>query len=173
MKQTEVTTQVDVSRAASGRRVRLAMAVTAVLVAVALGLGFAMGGNPWAGKAPDPKQTSARLSLAPAGTTSGSCLPFSVDVLADMPTAFSGTVVRTDSTTVVLEVDRWYRGGDADLVQLEAPDGGVTSLDGTLDFAEGARYLVTAAQDDVVNSCGFSSTWSRDLATQYDEAFGK
>lgn len=104
-----------------------------------------------------------------AGTSSSSCIPFSVDVLKDMPLAFAGTVTQVSSSTIQIAVDRWYKGGDADVVTVALPPGNI-SVD-PVDFVEGKRYLVTAT-DGTVNSCGYTGEATPDLAKAFNEAFG-
>lgn len=112
------------------------------------------------------------VELALPGTdVMASCIEYSVDVLAQMPTAFSGTVIEAGDGTVVLDVDRWYRGGDADRVALENPSGAMTSIDG-VEFVEGRRYLVTAGETDTVNSCGYTAEWTAPMAADFSAAFG-
>jgi hypothetical protein len=100
-----------------------------------------------------------------------SCIQYSVDVLADMPVAFSGEVTAVEGDTVVLDVDRWYRGGDAERVELIAPAGDTAALIGTVDFAPGKRYLVTATGEGAVNSCGYTAEWSPAMAADFEKAF--
>jgi hypothetical protein len=50
-----------------------------------------------------------------------SCLPVSAEVLAPLPVAFAGTATAVADGEVRLEVDRWYRGGDATTVLLRNP----------------------------------------------------
>ena len=119
--------------------------------------------------APVGKKTVLELSLPPADTMA-SCLPFSADFLAPMSLAFSGTVIGVLDGLVQLEVDRWYRGGTAGVVQLDAPDPSSAALLGSVTFTEGSRYLVTAT-DGVVNSCGFTMPWTEQEAAVFDAAF--
>jgi hypothetical protein len=88
----------------------------------------------------------------------------------DMPVAFSGTATDVAEDTVTLDVDRWYRGGEADSVTLERYDASTASIEG-LDITEGDRYLITAT-GGTVNLCGYSVPWSSQMATAFDEAFG-
>lgn len=110
------------------------------------------------------------LSLPP-GDVMSSCLQYSVDILTDMPIAFSATADAVGDGTVELAVDRWYRGGDADVVELQNPTGPMTSIDG-VEFVAGSRYLVTAAQDGTVNGCGYTAPWSEQMARDFATAFG-
>lgn len=110
------------------------------------------------------------LAMAGSGPSMSSCIQFSVGILADMPVAFSGTAVEVGNGTVLLDVDHWYRGGDAQQVEISSPDLSTVSLDGAVTFSDGQRYLVTAT-DGVVNSCGFTAEWNADTAAAFDEAF--
>lgn len=121
------------------------------------------------------------LSMQPEGgdkpTTSASCVPFSVETLRDMPIALSGTVSEKNGEQVLLNVDRWYAGGEADQVSLLAPDMSMTSLTELIEFKEGQRYLLTAGDGidpgdrPEVNYCGHSAPWNARLAEAYELAF--
>lgn len=118
---------------------------------------------------PDPTQTTMSLSLG-GGTTMSSCVPFDVAFLREMSVAFAGTVSAVSAEAVTLDVDRWYAGGDADLVSLGLLPGQTSAaLDG-VDFQPGTRYLV-AATNGVVNGCGFSGEAAPELEAAYAEAF--
>ncbi len=123
--------------------------------------------------APSPP-TTASLTLpgSDSGPTMQSCVPFGVRYLRDMPTALSGTATRVDDGNVTIAVDHWYRGGDADLVELVAVDPQTAALLNDIEFVERERYLI-AATDGTVNLCGFSGPWSEALAAAYAEAFGE
>ena len=98
-----------------------------------------------------------------------SCLAPSADILADVPVAFAATATASDGETVTLEVDRWYTGGDAETVQLQAPSGMEALIDGFA-FEVGEQYLVSAT-DGTVNFCGMSGAASPELQAMYDDAF--
>ena len=72
---------------------------------------------------------------------------------------------------VTLEVDHWYKGGDADVVQLTSPGDESVLLEGGIQFAEGERYLVSASEG-TVSSCGFSGPYTDEMAAAFAEAFG-
>jgi len=151
-------------RTGTGLRVLAAAAVVAALGTAGL---MVLG--------PDDEQPAAapetlELTL-PAGDVMSSCIQYSVDFLAQMPVAFSGTAESVGDGTVRLEVDRWYRGGTADVVELENPTGPMTSIDG-IEFAAGSRYLVTASEDGAVNGCGYTVEWSEPMAQDFATAFG-
>ncbi|HUO45940.1 MAG TPA: hypothetical protein VM470_03800 [Acidimicrobiia bacterium] len=99
-----------------------------------------------------------------------SCLPFDVDSLADMSPAFGGTVVELTDSVATLEVDRWYTGGEAELVEIEYTPG-FEALIGTPAMEVGQRYLITAT-DGVVNGCGFSGVATPEYEAAFAQAFG-
>jgi hypothetical protein len=140
-------------------------AVAAVAAAVLVVVGPSGGDEPGSGSAP----TTLALS-APPGDAAGSCLMFSVDVLREMPVALAGTVTSVDAGSVTLDVDRWYRGGDADRVTITVPDTNSVALDG-VDLRPGERYLLTAT-DGTVNGCGYSGPADPQLESAFAEAFG-
>lgn len=153
-----------------GRRTGLRVLAAAAAVAAVTALGTAG----YLALGPDDDQSAAapttmELSLPP-GDVMSSCIQYSVDFLADMPVAFSGTVESVEGSTVRLGVDRWYRGGDADVVQLENPSGPMTSIDG-VEFVDGTRYLVTASEG-TVNGCGYTAVWTESMAKDFATAFG-
>lgn len=152
-----------------GRRTGTGLRVLAAAAAVA-----ALGTAGLMVLGPDEEQPAAapdvlELSL-PAGDAMSSCIQYSTEFLAQMPVAFAGTAEEVGDGTVRLEVDRWYRGGSADIVELENPTGPMTSIDG-IEFAAGSRYLVTATDDGTVNGCGYTAPWSESMARDFSTAF--
>lgn len=109
------------------------------------------------------------LSLGESGPSMQSCIMFDVSILAGMSPAFQGTVTAIDGETVTLTVERWFTGGDAAEVVLDAP-GGLVALTGGIDFVEGTSYLVTAS-DGVVNYCGYTGEATPDLVAAFEQAF--
>lgn len=149
----------------ASRRRWLPAAAAAVLVG---GVGVALTVS--SGDEPGTAPTTTRLAL-PDPTAMASCVPFEVRFLRDMSPAFAGTATSVTDREVVLDVDRWYTGGDADQVVLALPGQGTTAaLDGVA-FSAGERYLVTAA-DGTVNGCGFSGPATAERQAAYDEAYG-
>jgi len=155
------------------RRPRWVPAVTAAAAVAVLGVGAYAVVTSDDSAAPPPAGGSPMELSLPAADVMASCVGYSVGVLADMPTAFSGTAVDVDDDSVLLEVDTWYQGGDAGTVELATVDGGQVSLSEVVEFAEGERYLVTASETGTVNSCGFTSEWSPEMAADFDRAFAK
>ena len=143
------------------RRVRLIGAVAAALVVVMGGVGLFGGFD----SEPAPLVLSAEGSDALA-----SCLPFDVEILQGMSPAFGGTVVELTDSVATLEVDRWFTGGHAEVVQINyAP--GFEALIGTPALEVGQRYLITAT-DGVVNGCGYSGVATPEYEASFEQAFG-
>lgn len=147
------------------RRRAVGAGLAAVTAAAAVTTGvLVLGGD-------DPAGT-LDLSLSEDVATA-SCIQFSEDVLARMPVAFAGTVSAVAEDEVVLEVDRWFTGGEAERVRLDVP-GGVgpeaAALWYGVDFREGDRYLVTAT-DGNVNSCGYTTPATPEMEAAFDRAF--
>ncbi len=151
---------------------RWALAGAAALAAAAAGTAAVLllgGGDP----APSAGEaTTLDLSLSEQAATA-SCIQFSEDVLAQMPVALAGTVTAVGEDEVVLEVDRWFAGGDADLVRLEVPGGigpEAAALWYGIDFQQGERYLVTATGGNV-NSCGYTGPATPEIDAAFERAF--
>lgn len=122
----------------------------------------------------DEPASRQSLSVAAAGTTMSSCLPFDVNILREMPVAFAGTAQEIMPTKITIVVDRWYRvtGDETDLVDLTLPGANTSAaLDG-VEFVEGQRYLFTAT-DGTVNGCGFSGLASAELEAAFESAFAR
>ena len=98
------------------------------------------------------------------------CVPFDVGFLSEMPVAFGGTVASATDETVVIEVDRWFKGGDSDIVEVSAPMAGTSILLDGVDFEVGRRYLITAT-NGTINVCGFSGEATPELEAAFTEAF--
>lgn len=143
-------------------------AAAAVVLVVALGA-FALLRDS------DSGGDTLRLAVAidQGGVAMGSCIAFSPEMLTPMEVAFDGTVTEIGDGTVTLDVSHWYKGGDADAVELSVPSGdsaSTVSIDG-VQFEQGGRYLVSAS-DGTVTSCGFSGPWSAELEQGFKDAFG-
>jgi len=150
------------------RRPLILAAAAAVLVAVVTG-GLFLG----RGEGPAPVREDAPTTLAlelPPADAAGSCIVFDVQILAQSPVALAGTATAVDAEQVTLDVDRWYRGGDADVVTIAVPGRDTSAFLDGVDFRVGERYLVTAF-DGTVNGCGFSGPATPELERAFDEAF--
>lgn len=154
------------------RRPRTILAAASVAV-LALGIGVLVSQN---GNNDLEDVHAARQDVlmlkAPGGDPAMSmCLRFDAEGLRTMPVAFAGTVTRVDDKTATLDVDRWFKGGDADAVEIALPPGDISpALVPGVDFVKGQRFLVTAT-DGVVNGCGYSGPATADYEKTFDEAF--
>jgi hypothetical protein len=109
------------------------------------------------------------LSL-PAGDSMAMCMAIDASMLDDSAEiAFAGTVSSVGDGVVALDVDRWYRGGDASSVEVSTGEGFTVALDG-VDFVAGSRYLVTASAGQVLG-CGMSGVATPELEQLFDTAF--
>lgn len=147
---------------APDRRWMVGAAVVAVLAVAALawfddGAGSDEGGD---------KTVSLTLGVEDA---TASCLALDPSILSGMSPAFAGTVRSVEGETVVLDVNRWYAGEEADVVELEAP-AGLEALIGGIGFEVGQQYLITAT-DGTVNYCGYSGPVTPELQAAYDAAY--
>lgn len=138
-----------------------AAALAAVIGVAALG-----GGN--------SPVTATPLELTGAGGDAlASCLPFSVDILDDMVTAFEGTVTAVDGPTVTLDIDRWYHDGTnsaAETVVVNAPEA-MEALIGGIAFETGGQYLISADAEGNVAYCGYTAPSTDDLRASFEQAF--
>jgi hypothetical protein len=96
----------------SNRRWVPALAGAAAIAVIGVGTYVVLGQDDLA---PRPEPTAMVLSMPDTGTSMPSCIPFAVDVLRDMPVAFSGTA------TDVAEDTRWIWATPAAAI---APGGG-------------------------------------------------
>jgi hypothetical protein len=149
------------------RRTLMIIGGAAAAAAIALGSVAIIRGGDDVGELADGPPLE--LSLG-AGDTLASCIPFDVALLASMTPAFAATATSIDDGTVTLAVDRWYTGGDAATVTLQAPSGMQALIDG-FDFEVGQQYLITAAEGNV-NFCGFSGVATPELSSAFETAFG-
>ncbi|HKX74028.1 MAG TPA: hypothetical protein VJR05_01425 [Acidimicrobiia bacterium] len=104
-----------------------------------------------------------------ASDPTASCLPFDVETLADMSPAFAGTVIELTDSVATLEVDRWYAGEEAEVVEIQYTPG-FEALIGTPTLEVGQRYLITAA-NGVVNGCGYSGLATPEFEAAFEQAF--
>jgi len=147
------------------------VAAAALLVIAGVGVFAVVGGDdePQLPTAQDPAPTVVELSARPP--VAAKCAVPSAEILSLQETAFDGTVSAIADGTVTLDVAKWYRGGPADQVTVDAPPTDMQALVQAADFQAGQRYLVSA-NDGFVTVCGFTAPYSDDLAALYAEAFG-
>ena len=96
------------------RRLILVAAAAVAVLAIGGGVAALTGDDATDPTAGGSAPTTLELAL-PAPDVSASCVQFAVEYLADMPTAFAGTVTDLTDETITFDVDRWYTGGSADV----------------------------------------------------------
>lgn len=158
----EHTTATDGLLGGGPRRRWLGLGVAAAVAALVAGGIVLAGGD-------SSDEPTLALSAGSQDGSLASCLPVSAEALAEAPVAFAGTVASVEGDVATLEVDHWYRGGDAPTVEVTAVSG-MEALIGELTFSPGDRYLVSA-YDGTVNLCGFSGRATPELQEIYDQAF--
>lgn len=147
---------------------RPAVLTAAAVAVLAIGVGAVVAGSGGGSSAARHRTTLALQAPAPPRPGMNACIRFSVDLLKDKPVAFSGTVTSVEPGLVTLDVDRWFKGGSADVVTVAVPDRNTAV--GTLEMVQGKRYLVSAT-DGIVNTCGYSGEATPDLEAAYEQAF--
>lgn len=162
------TEQVETQPAARSRNrwVMGAGAAAALVVAVAGAIALTGGGT----GGDTVAQTPPLVLDAGAEDPVAMCIVFSVEYLAPMPIAFEGTVTSVEGEAVTLDVDHWFKGGDATQVVLNAPAGMEALIEG-IPFEVSGQYLITAT-DGTVNYCGFSGPSTPEMRSTFEEAFG-
>ncbi|MEU3620251.1 hypothetical protein ABZ725_49470 [Streptomyces sp. NPDC006872] len=140
-----------------GRRRLLTLAAAAALLL----LGGGIAGGIMLNDDKGHSSASAPLALTTESNgASGKCMPPTPDLLSIYPTLFEGTVTSVKGSSVTFHVDRWFRGGDTETVQLQNGDPSVSE---TLTFQVGDHYIVAATKDGGVPWCGVASGESLDL----------
>lgn len=172
MTSTPTTETAPIAKVSFLRRPRTFLAAAASVAVLALGTTVAVNaGGDGATLMPDNASTLALSAPGGDPTVMMSCLMFDVEGLRMMPVAFGGTVTDLTSTQVTVDVDKWFKGGDADRVTIALPPGNVSpALIPGVDFVKGERFLVTAAEG-TVNGCGFSGPATADYEKSFTEAF--
>lgn len=117
-----------------------------------------------------PGDSASPLELTLPEAPPGRCAVPNARVLSSMDVAFEGTVTRADATSTTLEVERWFAGGDTDLVTVVTPSQELRDRGMAVDFQQGKTYLVSAS-DGAVSLCGFSAETSPELEATYEQAF--
>ncbi|MGH8870988.1 MAG: hypothetical protein ACRDWS_03330 [Acidimicrobiia bacterium] len=164
---TPVTEKPETGRESKPNRWLVGVAAAVILV-VAVGGAITLTGG---GTGGDTVASTPPLVLNAGGEDSTAmCIQFSIDELAKAPIAFEGTVSAVEGETVTLDVDQWFKGGDAAQVVLNAPQG-LEALIAGIPFEVGAQYLITA-YDGNVNYCGFSGPSTPEMRAAFEQAFG-
>lgn len=147
---------------------KIKLGVTAFVATFALALSACASAE--SDPTPTPTPPPPLELSAGGGDAMAMCMAFDPAFLAEMTLAFEGTATAVEGERVTLEVDRWFKGGDAAEVALVAP-AGLEALIGGINFEEGKQYLVSAT-DGTVNYCGFSGEATPELRAGFEAAFG-
>ncbi len=117
-------------------------------------------------------QVSYSLPASGGGPATSMCMRVDSYLPTPGQPAFLGTVGAIADGKVTVIVDKWYSGGDADEVILNAPDATQPDpvLEGGVAFEVGKQYLV-AAFDGQVAGCGVSAEVSPELTALYEQWF--
>jgi hypothetical protein len=174
-------TETDAPPAPAGNRKSWALpTLIAAAAVIALGVGaiaasggFGGGHDEEIADAPATTGAPGKLKVleltAPGDNVAQMCIAISPELVADMPVAFKGTVDTSEGGVVTLTIDQAYKGTDAQVATLIAPEG-LEALIGGVTFEPGQQYLITAT-DGVVNYCGFSGPATPELQAIFDQAF--
>lgn len=138
--------------------------------ALAAALTLVVGGAAVFGGLGSGDQPSPLVLTADGGDALASCLAFDVATLAGMSPAFAGTVTELTDSVATIEVDRWFTGGDAEVVEIDYTPG-FEALIGTPALEVGQRYLITASER-AVNGCGYSGLATPEYESAFEQAFG-
>jgi hypothetical protein len=150
------------------RRWSLLAGIAGLAVVAVVAVGVVVGNNDGSD---DTSTATPPLALTlPESDVMAMCLAIDATFLSDAAEqAFAGTVSEVGEGFVTLDVDRWYRGGDATSVQISTPAGFIAAMDG-VDFVVGSRYLVAAAGGQVLG-CGMSGPASPEFEQLFETAF--
>jgi hypothetical protein len=159
------TTDLQPEPVSKGKKAWYAGVAAAAVVIVAIGAVGLLTGNE-----EDPVASGPPVELS-AGVDDpmAMCIMYSVEELAKAPMAFEGTVTSVEGETITLDVDHWFKGGDAEQVVITAP-AGMEALIGGIPFEVGTQYLITA-YDGTVNYCGFSGPSTPEFRAAFEQAF--
>ena len=162
-----MSTQVEDKRESSGDRSRWLPAAAALVVVAGVAAAFAFGGDDGV-----PSIAAEPLTLSAGSNDSmAMCIQFSLEELASAEVAFEGTVTSSQGSIAELDVDQWFKGGDAEQVVIEAPGGDLVALIAGFPLEAGETYLITASEG-TVKYCGFSGPATPEFRTAFQSAFG-
>ena len=148
------------------------LAAAAAVAAIAIGTTIAVSATGGDGDESVVAQPKTVISLQTAGgdPMMQMCMMFDVKQLSTAGLAFGGTVTSIGDGKVTLDVDRWFKGGNADQVTIAIPPGGDNvALDG-VEFVPGKRFLISAT-DGVLGTCGYSGPATPELGRSFEQAF--
>lgn len=115
--------------------------------------------------------TVTRLQAPAPAAYRARCMVPTAQALSRQTVAFDGTVKAIAGGVVTLQPTHFYTGDATDLVRVEAPAAAdLRALIQSVKFENGGRYLVSAS-DGTVTICGFSASYTPQLAALYAQAF--
>jgi hypothetical protein len=153
------------------RRLIFALAAAAVAVLAGVGTAITLSSRTPDRYAPAQSMQAVVMDLTMPATAAGAgCWPFDVATLRRAPVAFQGTALDVADTSVVLRVDRWFRGGPDGVTEVRVSRPGADESEGVA-FTAGRTYLVSA-QDGAVNVCGYTGELTPEFLAYYHQAFG-
>lgn len=135
------------SRAFPRRPLLAAAAVLVVAAAGGTAVVLAQGEDTAPGSTPAAPTTLA-LTAQPVDPFA-SCLRVSAQTLRDAQVAFAGNVLSVNGTSAVLDVTRWYRGGQAEMVSVTQQGGPNAGALAGVPFEVGTTYLVAASATSI------------------------
>ncbi|MFC4787106.1 hypothetical protein ACT8ZV_21700 [Nocardioides sp. MAHUQ-72] len=167
-------TEVATESRATGTRGRgpLTWLVAAAAVLLIAGVGFFGLVNRGADEVPTAgdSPTVTELQAPTEAAYLARCPVPTAALLSRQTFAFDGTVRSIADGVVTLVPRHFYAGDPTDLVTVTAPQSRLQALVEAVQFEDGGRYLVSAA-DGRVTVCGFSAEYSPRLAGVYAQAF--
>jgi hypothetical protein len=121
--------------------------------------------------APDQAPQAAQVMAlqAPAADVAQECAAFDVAFLQRMPVAFQAEAVEVTDTSAVLNVDRWFRGGQDGVTTVRVSKTG-PEMSESVEMVQGKTYLVSA-RDGLISNCGYTGELAPDLLATFEEAF--
>ena len=152
----------------------VAAAAVALIAAAAAFALLPRGSDPTAPTAgSDPTTTAPTVTeLTMPAAAAGRCMVPTARMLQSAAYAFDGTVTGIDQGAVTVQVDRWYAGGDSDVVEVDQGSADMAARVLAPRVEVGQRFLVAGSQDGSVMVCGFSGHYTPELADLYEQAFG-
>lgn len=126
----------------------------------------------------DPKETAVietelLLGVGSDAESFDTCAPITVHRLSQYRVALSGTLEEIrgpDGREWVFDVDRWYAGGDADVVMIRGSDVSIHYFRTTVGGGhKGQRFLIAGSRGAAA-AC-LTRPWSQQLAAKYEAAF--
>jgi len=111
------------------------------------------------------------LTVPEEAPTAG-CGPADATTLAKQATAVEATVTSVSGSTITLQPKRFFRGEQAEEVQVREGTSKPPAALKLPTFSTGATYLLAGGADGTLTGCGLSGQDSSSLEKLYTSAFG-